>query len=303
MNYHAYGTVIQTNRSWPTLSVASRRTETLSVQVERIPALPPSQPIVGTKLLQGRTIQASGDFPDIQLRVDDLLLFSFERRNRRIHCFAVPDAQDAIIDYWLLWHFIPTARFLWNEAEILHSAAVRIGEDVAALLAPAGTGKSTLTAAFVARGHAVVSDDYLLLRNPEGRESGVVNAMSSVPHYRDSRELESLGKHTTQYDPAPGRLRVIYVLKVADPGASVEISALSDSDAAVELLRQAPYNRKVFAYPVGPSLAREHFEWIANLPRKVRVSRLDVPRCLTRLPDVYRCVVSDFLERKIKTAA
>lgn len=46
----------------------------------------------------------------------------------------------------------------------LHASCVRIGGRAVAICAPSGTGKSTLAAALVARGHGMMADDVLVIR-------------------------------------------------------------------------------------------------------------------------------------------
>ncbi|HYP06201.1 MAG TPA: hypothetical protein VER03_08180, partial [Bryobacteraceae bacterium] len=219
MYCHAYGTILRTNMPSQALTPALPSADALTIHVDRVPALPALGLAAGSRPLQGRMVQVFEKPPDIVMQVDDLMSVVYEQTNRRIHCLAVAHAPDPLIDYWLLRQFIPVARFLWNDAEVLHAGAVKIGENTAAFLAPAYTGKSTLVAEFIARGHKLVSDDHLLVRDTRDDPSTAVQALSSIPFYRDYRTFESLGRHTTQYDPAASRLRVMYVLKIAHPEA------------------------------------------------------------------------------------
>src|SRR5690606_11116364 len=45
---------------------------------------------------------------------------------------------------------------------VLHGCAVRVGDRAAAILGASGRGKSTLAAAFAARGHALLADDIVV---------------------------------------------------------------------------------------------------------------------------------------------
>ena len=45
----------------------------------------------------------------------------------------------------------------------LHASAVAIGDEVIALLGPAGSGKSTTAAAFAARGYSILAEDVVTL--------------------------------------------------------------------------------------------------------------------------------------------
>jgi hypothetical protein len=79
--------------------------------------------------------------------------------------------------------------------EALHAAAVTAPEDgVVAIMAPSGTGKSTLAIELLSRGWALFTDDVLIL---EGSDGGVL-AQPGSPHMNlpatsDALDQESLG--------------------------------------------------------------------------------------------------------------
>lgn len=288
----AYGTVLQTNVSWPSLSSGQPRPDTIFIQVDRVTILPAAGSPLTTSELQGRTVRILGAFPDLSMQIDDMLLVAFEHKQRRLHCFATENADEALVKYWLLRQIVPIAQLVWNDADLLHAGAVQIGDEAAAFLAPSGTGKSTLVGHFVGSGHKLVTDDHLVLRR--GNPGEPVWTLPTVPYYRNYRAMEHLGRYTDQYDPDPCRLKVIYVLKIADPAAEVQASPLSNAEAALELLYQAPYNLINLKFPDALPLARRRFEFIAGLPASVTVKRLDVPRSLDRLPEVAAYITADF---------
>lgn len=294
MYCHAYGTVVHTNVAWPLLTPAPARENGLSVELERVSTFPLAEPVLSVGLFQGRTLKTFGKLPDLSMQVDDTLRISFNERERRIHCLAKPEASDALIEYWLLRQFIPIAKLLWDEVTILHAGAVHLGDGTAAFLAHSGTGKSTLVGQFVSMGHTLVTDDQLLVVS--GDREGRVDStwvLPTIPYYRNYRQAECLGRYTTQYDPAPSPLKVIYVLKAADPAAAVQASPMSHSEAALELLHQAPYRLVSLDHPEAIPLARRRFEYLSQLPLKVPVRRLDVPRDLARLSEVAEYIKAD----------
>lgn len=294
MECQAYGTTLQTNADWPHIESTSTGDEHLSIHVERVRVLPECEPRLNSGRLQGRTVDVLGTAPDIFMRIDDLLLVSFDHRRRRLHCFATMEAGDGTIEYWLLRQIVPIARLLWGEAEILHAGAVKLDGEAAAFLAPSGTGKSTLVAQFVRRGCKLITDDHLILQRHHGRFGEPTLVFPSIPYYRDYRAVETLGQYTDCYDTAPCRLRVIYVLTPADPLQPVRVTCLPNSQAALELLHQAPYSVLNLKIPSMLPLAKRRFEFVSKLPLNVSVRRLDVPRSLDRLPEVEACILSDF---------
>lgn len=293
MHCHAYGTIIQTNVSCPGLIPAPPCTGALSLQLNRVDVLPPAEYPVESTSLQGRTIQMSGDFPDLFMRIDDLLVVSFERQLRRIRCYATHVVGDVLIHYWILRHVIPMARFLWREAEVLHAGAVEIDSGTAAFLAPCGGGKSTLVRQLIDLGHKLIADDHLLL---QGDESGSVIVFPSIPYYRDNRDYEYLGRETRLYDPAPSKLGALYLLNWVGADDDVGVFSLSPAQAAIELLRQAVYNLRNFGYRVPKQTATQKLAFLANVSQAVPVRRLEVPRSLNRLAEVAAFVKSDFAQ-------
>lgn len=303
MHCHAYGTVVETNIPWSSLIEAQPRANGLTVQVETVELLPAAEPVACTRNLQGRTLQFSGIFPNLGLQIDDWMLVLFDKQRRRLQCLVTAAAEEALIEYWLLRQCIPMAQLVWDDAEMLHAGSVRIGDEAVAFLAPSFTGKSTLVGHLIAEGHALIADDHLMLRTGAPEFPETILTLPTIPFYRNYRTFESLGHHTTNYDPAPCRLRVIYVLKIADPAAPVSISPLSNAEAALELLYQAPYNLQKLGYPSAMPFARRRFELISNLPLKLAVRRLDVPRSLDRLPEVSEYLIADYQRIAGKTHA
>lgn len=292
LHCEAYGAVLRTNVAWQTLaSAAAESPELLTFHVERVEQLP-TCPLRNSVKLQGRQIRAGQTHSGIHIQVDDFLLACLDQANARIQCWVLPQASDEIIAYWLLRQILPIARLSWGNVEMLHAGGVRIGNEAVAFLAPSYTGKSTLVAHFVERGYQLITDDLLVLQRHEGKPPERTWVWPSLPYYRNYRASETLGRYTERYTSAPSRLRVIYVLKRAEPDAPVSISPLPNAVAALELLHQAPYN--LSRVPCLSPLLRQRFEFVSNLPLNVHVRRLDVPRSLDRLPEVEASIAADF---------
>jgi hypothetical protein len=290
----AYGTVLQTNAHWPALKHTAARENLITIRVDHVSELPPCPPVIRTCELQGRTLAVIGVAPDMLLQVDECLRVSFDQAHRTLHCLTTPRADDRVVEYWMLRQILPIASLMWGDAEILHAGAVRINDEAAAFLAPSFTGKSTLVGHFVERGYTLITDDHLVLQRPEGNDDARTLVFPTIPYYRNYRAMESLGRYTERYDSSPARLRVIYVLKRAEPEAPVRIAACSKADAALELLHQAPYSLLNRMLPGVAALVRQRFAYIANLPLSVHVRRIEVPRSLDRLVEVEHHIIDDF---------
>jgi hypothetical protein len=290
--YEAYGAVLRTNVAWPALTpIQASVPEAITITVERLAQLPPC-PRPDVVPLQGRRFHVTSTHPHLQLRVDDFLHVLLDEANCHIRCWVTDQANDRIVEYWLLRQILPIARLCWHSIEILHAGAVRIDNEVAAFLAPSYTGKSTLVGCFVNDGYTLITDDHLVLQRHEANEGAPVWVFPALPYYRDHRAFETLGRHTHRYDPAPCRLRAIYVMERAQPEAAVRISPLPNADAAVELLHQTP--NLLSRVPRLSAVFPQRFAFISNLPLNVHVRRLAVPRSLERLHEVAERITADF---------
>jgi hypothetical protein len=225
------------------------------------------------------------------MRIDELLVILFEGQHRRLQCLATHLAEDEFLNYWLLRHAIPMARFLWREAEVLHAGAVEINGATAAFLGPCGGGKSTLVRHLIDRGHRVMADDHLLLRRDE---NGFVTVLPSIPFCRDTRDLEDLGCESMHYHPAQCALGALYLLQFVEADANVRVCSLPPSQAAIEIMRQALYNLRNFGYRLPKTVAAQRLEFLAEISRVVPVRRLEVPRSLQRIAEVSDLLKCDF---------
>jgi HPr Serine kinase C-terminal domain len=69
--------------------------------------------------------------------------------------------------------------------EALHAAVIDFPDGVVAIMGPSGTGKSTLAAEMLSRGHSLFADDQLTL----DQAHGVVRAHAGTPHMNLAPEL------------------------------------------------------------------------------------------------------------------
>jgi hypothetical protein len=85
------------------------------------------------------------------------------RSGNRIEIDAPPSADGTGLAAWVLGP-ATTAILYQRGITPLHASAVEVNGGVVAFLAPSGTGKSSLAAAFVANGAPLVTDDVLAIR-------------------------------------------------------------------------------------------------------------------------------------------
>jgi hypothetical protein len=186
--------------------------------------------------------------------------------------------------------------------EPLHATAVLVGHGAVGFLGDCGQGKSTLAAAFVCAGHALLTDDLLVLRPDGGRFSAaagpprlklfanparrLLGATHGTPmNGRGSKLVFPLGARAAR---AAAPLRALYVLRPSRRGRAVTIRALSPRRAFVELTRST-FNACVLD---GARLARQ-FDLAARVVARVPVKSLEYPRGFGRLAAVRAAIEAD----------
>lgn len=183
----------------------------------------------------------------------------------------------------------------------LHASSVEIADDVAVgFLGPAGAGKSTIAAAFAARGAAVLSDDCLALDQRDLR-ARVAPGYASVRLFEDS--VASLDLHTdlsratprntklrARFRSAtkPPELRTLYVL--ARGAAHVAVEPMRARDGLLEAMR--------FVHRIDPddrALLERELSLLDHLARVVSVKRLSYPTSFEAIGAVRAMIEADAL--------
>jgi hypothetical protein len=188
--------------------------------------------------------------------------------------------------------------------EPLHGTVVVVGGEAVVFLGDCGYGKSTMGAAFLARGYPLLTDDLVVVAR--GDDGFIVHA--GIPRLKLFPTVSQAvlgGIAGTPMNPGTGKLvlslagararrraaplRAIYLL--SDPAVSARrtrISALSRSAAMVELVRNT-FNTIVTQRH---RLANQ-FRFASELAASVPVKRLAYPRELSALPDTCEAILAD----------
>jgi hypothetical protein len=187
----------------------------------------------------------------------------------------------------------------------LHASAVRVGGAAVALMAAAGTGKSSLAAWLVHHGHALVSDDILPLALADSGCLGLPgypqmnlypavlrqvlgDAAPGAPGADKCRVPVGRGWGTFADPPTP--LARVYVLERASgEDGEVRLDPLRASDGLVELLRFSFCARLVEALGLQPG----RLATLAQVLRHTPVRRLHYPSGLGRLDSVRDAILRD----------
>jgi hypothetical protein len=224
------------------------------------------------------------------VRLDGVAQFRLDPGERRVGYALAADVdrdvlRDCVVDYVLPLHLSLDGR-----VRFLHASAVDVGPGAIAFTAPSGTGKSTLAAHFLERGHALVADDKLGV----WPHHDAVLAMPAMPAYR----LEVGGVETSvparRFAAAPRPLLALYVLESVPSEARARVTRLSGVAAVHELSRAfQPHLPCAFEPRLGGSAGmRGRFHWWASLAARVPVFRLEAPRALSRLGEVHDAVMA-----------
>jgi hypothetical protein len=193
--------------------------------------------------------------------------------------------------------------------ESLHATAVVVDGHGVAFVADCGEGKSTLGAAFVRRGHPLLTDDLLVLERQEGGYS----AHPGLPRIKLFPEQASsilghdtggisLNRHTTKlivplgtsrYHRGAVPIRAIYVLSppAHTSTRTITLEELSGRGAFLDLTRAA------FNLVITDSLRLSSlFEAACCLAECVPLRRLRYARDISELPIVCEAVLRDLSE-------
>lgn len=188
--------------------------------------------------------------------------------------------------------------------EPLHATAVVVDGQALGFLGPCGAGKSTLAAAWLARGARLLTDDALVVRcGPRGvlAHAGpariklfpavarrLLGACGRAPRLNPgtAKRIVALGP-AARPERAPVPLRALYVLRPR-PAGRARVRRLSPRRAVVELLGST-FNPLLLA----PARLARLLDQAATLACRLPVRVLSYPRSLDRLPEVCAVLEAD----------
>lgn len=214
-------------------------------------------------------------------RLDGVGEFHLRPQEAGICCTPMPETSMETMRYWLMHFVLPVYLLLDTRFDFFHGSAVDVEREAAAFLADSMGGKSTLAHFFVQQGHALLTDEHL----------GILQehrflAVPSVPFARPYRRHEDLGTPVERFASHPLPLRAVYMLELSEGPARV--IPLAGSTAATALAR----NRQLVLSNSFRNLSKERFTRLAALAASVPISKLCVPRDLSRLSEVYQTVLT-----------
>lgn len=186
---------------------------------------------------------------------------------------------------------------------IMHASAVEVGTRCVLFAGKAGAGKSTLAAAFHARGYRVVADDISAVSFDEGESPVVHHGYPSLKLLTDALEPTGVaiganrmvrGKHSIAVSgpasPAPLPLARVFLL-ARRPGETSDLRPLAGA-SRVSSIADCSYRRPM---AVALGQARAHFTRCAALASRVPIVTVSRTAALADLSTLVDRLEADIL--------
>jgi hypothetical protein len=238
-----------------------------------------------------------------------LFEFLISPDGRQIACHELSDVSRETFQTYLVSQALSCA-LLKQGIEPLHATVVIIHGQAVAFLGNCGYGKSSLGAAFLRAGHAILTDD-MLVTSVSDRAQPTVIAHPGPPRIKlfpnIARRLLGRGRRGTRMNPGTAKLtiplldpehcrqavplRALYVLR--PPASSrvsrpVTIRPLTQRQACLDLIANT-FNTII----TDPARSARQFAWAAQLAGMVPVKSLSYPRSLACIPAVLAAICKD----------
>ena len=242
------------------------------------------------------------------LRWSGLFEFLISVDGRRITYHALTHGSRETLQTYLVSQTLSFA-LLKQGIESLHATVVVIQGQAVAFLGDCGYGKSSLGAAFLRAGHALLTDDMLVTSMPDQHQP-IVLAHPGPPRIKLFPKIAKtlLGRRSgTPMNPGTTKLilplsdrehcgqavplRALYVLRSPASRRALKhiaIRSLTQRQACLALIANT-FNT-VIAEPPRPE---RQFNWAARLAGVVPVKSLSYPRRLAHLPAVVAAIHKD----------
>jgi hypothetical protein len=235
----------------------------------------------------------------------DLGEFLVSVDGRQITCRKLPEAAMESFQVYLLGQALAFA-LVKQGFEPLHATTMEVHGRAVAFLGKSGFGKSSLAACFLENGHALVTDDMLILQEsgdghvahpgpnrikvfPGIARRFLGNRANGVPMNSDTKKLVIPIGRGSCFDPVP--LARVYALcgphEVRHKGA-IRIEPLTPREAFISVVANT------FNYDLtGGDRLQRQADAAIRLVRSVPVKKLFYPRVLHQLPGVRESIIRD----------
>jgi len=185
----------------------------------------------------------------------------------------------------------------------LHASSVKIGSHAVAFVGSTEAGKSTIAAALLSRGHALVADDVTVVCNSGPAPlafpgyPGLHLLPDTVTYFgkklgrpvgQDTEDEKSTFRAIRGFPSLPVPLSRVYLLH---DGLDLLISPVSGHEAVYELVKNSYWIRLMH-----DSRPSSYFFQCARLFTQIPIKRLTRPRDVSLLPEIARTIERDILD-------
>jgi hypothetical protein len=240
---------------------------------------------------------------DYLLRFPNQADFLIPRSGPEIRCRPLPDVPDSTVRHLLLDSVIPLI-LSRREPLVLHASAILFDGRAIAFIGTSGQGKSTLAASYGRLGHAILSDDYLVVRRAASGWVAVPSypGVRLLPMSRDELfELPlpdaEVAAYTTKrrindvkllpFAKSPSKIRCLYVLD--DEGKNVAkkplIERVPPRETFIKLVSSS-FNLDI----TDKDFLRRQFVTLKNVVATLPCFRLRYKREFGKLPAVSKAI-------------
>ena len=303
-SYRLYGLSLETPLDLPCPRSGRRRRPDVSLAPGR------PRPFLGARVRLGKGRHDWFAYRRLRdrssyLRWSGLFEFLVSADGRRVRYLPLEHASTESLNTYLLGHVLSFSLLSFG-AEPLHGTAIVADGRAIGFLGDCAAGKSTLGAAFLARGHRLLTDDLLV----PARTATGYHVHPGIPRIKlfpsvarrllgraDGQPMNNgtrkqvLALHEREYFARRAPLAALYVFADEPPGGErVTIEPLSAGEALLEVIAHA-FNTIV----TDRARLANQFSHASRLVSQVPVRRLGFARGLARLPQVCDAVLEDAL--------
>lgn len=213
------------------------------------------------------------------LHIDNVVTFLWENKSKTIMVYLSSNTDEHLFKYYVLHTFSLFYFTIEEKYHFLHAGSVDIENNAILFVADSFGGKSTLTDYFIKRGHILISDDKVVVKEMNGQ----FYAIPSFPYHRPYRKIEDLGLCVKDFPLEVKHIHAIYELLKSRGDASIEIIELEGIEKFIALRYASELNLS--------HLKDKRFEYLMKIAEKIPVYRVVIPWNLKRLPEVYDAIV------------
>lgn len=189
----------------------------------------------------------------------------------------------------------------------LHACAVAVDGQAIAIVGPAGSGKSTTAAAFADRGHAILAEDVVTLRErgaalmvqpgypsirlwPSSVEAlyGAAATLPKLTPTWDKRYLD-LTQKNYEFQQHPLPLAAIYLLAERVSAPAPFVQELAPSEGLISLIANT-----YATYLMDRQMRAREFELLNRVLRTVPIRKVTPHSDAARIGELCRTIVDDF---------